>query len=69
MSKYSEKVDLGDGDWGKVGISDTRTDILIGDDSGKHCHLYDNKEIGDVGMIHRGKCAECKDNYSGNSGK
>jgi hypothetical protein len=66
MGKWSEKVDVGDGSWGKSSVTDSKTEVIVGSDkSGGHCHLWENKEKNEVGFEHRGHCAECKDNESG----
>lgn len=64
--KWSDSVDLGGGSWGKASSSEDRTDAIIGsDDSGGHCHMWENHETGETGFEHRGHCAECKDSESG----
>lgn len=66
MGGWSEKVDLGGGSWGKASANEGHTDVIIGsDDSGGHCHLWENTSTGDVGFEHRGHCAECKEEKSG----
>ena len=65
--KYSEKVDLGNGDWGKIAVTEKQTDVLIGSDdkNGGHCHVWHDKEKDEVGIVHRGHCGECKDHDNG----
>lgn len=66
MGKYSEKVDLGDDSWGKMASTDKQNDVIIGSDTtGDHCHIWHDKEKDDVGVVHRGHCADCKENESG----
>ena len=48
--------------WGKV--TDTRSDMYANrdGDGAKHCHLYNNKEKNESGVVHRGTCEVCRDN-------
>lgn len=47
--------------WGKS--TEKRSDMFVNHDGDgpKHCHLYNNKETGEHGVVHRGTCAVCHD--------
>lgn len=66
MSKYKSSDDSHTV-WGRS--NDSRSDEYSAKTgSSSHCHLYNNKETGERGVVHRGDCKVCDDNSSGTGG-
>ena len=54
--------DRDDGKFEKASDSGGQLNYLVGDEAtGKHCHMYDNHETGQSGVVHRNECAVCDD--------
>lgn len=62
MSEKFKDKDVDRNVWGKS--TPKRSDMFVNHDGDKerHCHLYNNKQTGERGVVHRGTCEVCRDN-------